>query len=974
LRIYDTLKIENLLKESPIFDNSSCNLSDVLNSDRVKIGGSVLNSSGESECKVRVINDGSFEFLTKTTSNIHKKVQGSPAWSQFKFLIPEGYVADKFSYEVSWYRLFGSYPNACDDGEKNATGVCEYKVDENWQDDIDAGVFILWATKTDTHYSILKSDEIAQKLGYSATKRITIDVPKEYRDKQDLSVTLFIYNQYSGGCDIDDLSQCKRASYRNLSLKSVSLESYKPFEKNKIPSALHPRVLGDNQEWLTYMKPLDEMGCFSTNNNKDTDWGGVTNVKNLWDRYSKGGALCDNSSLLKPSSLYNQRDAQFYLNHSTDKWSKNRALRVMHLLRREQYCHGQNQNNCLYPKSEIAQLENDFIDYEIDRFPNITWEGHGICFSIETTPPIKFWSLFLDTFWNDLTPLQKEPIQNKMSQKVECYLSQIAQKHWSFANGNNWNAILGKGAMYWAIANYYEDNRSQEVIQKTLEIMELHRDFYMEDGAYKEGIVEYTNVSYSNIREINNLLMQGFNRPLRAMDWENIQKTSDWFLNFMSPDGSMVDFGDSWQKRGWGTLDPLYMLLWEEMTGVKKIGEARLDSCKVKEYFNNVYYDHAFYDPWSVQPSIARDWQSVANLCNQTESSYIKFHLFPKGGMGAIRVNNPNSTALAKDNSNDRYKQANQTYLSVSAVPNEFPHREMDFGGLIWSAYGNRLLYDFGYGEIGKRYYDLYKIIDSHGVNHIDDLPLGANTLVIPEALYNGDPNTNISQILNKKGTITKETISGRDSLHLDGSLVYGKDDDANGWLDYFHRWLIPFDNGNFVIVDSFRVKENRPDANVTEYWYSKENSNYDISQGCKYQDEYVQMSLSDNHTLLLKPRCSMLKQDTPAEVVGKITALSLAGGAFIKDGEPISMINRLNKDVKRDRVRFVPNTPVREDIRIFLLSASTDESNLTHENIQKVDCGENRCFEVNSLNQTLSIELEKMDNEYRVIKGIFSN
>jgi hypothetical protein len=427
----------------------------------------------------------------------------------------------------------------------------------------------------------------------------------------------------------------------------------------------------------------------------------------------------------------------------------------------------------------------------------------------------------------------------------------------------------------------------------------------------------------------------------------------------MSPDGSMVDFGDSWQKRGWGTLDPLYMLLWEEMTGVKNRGEAQIDSCKVKEYFDNVYYDHGFYDPWSVQPSIARDWQTIANGCTQTDNSYIKFHLYPKGGMGAIRVNNPNTTNLAKDSSNDRYKQANQTYLSVSGVPNEFPHREMDFGGVIWSAYGNRLLYDFGYGEIGKRYSDLYKIVDSHGRDHIDDLPLGANTLVIPEALYNEDNNTNMSQILNRKGTITKEKISDIDSLHLDGSLVYGKEDDE-GWLEYFHRWLIPFDNGNFLIIDTFKVKESKPEANVTEYWYSKENSKYDISDGCRYQDEFVEMNLTDDHTLLLKPRCSMLKNGYPSEVVGKITALSLNGGRFIKDATPIRMINRLNKQVERNRVRFVPNAPVREDIRLFLLSASTDESNLTNESIQKIECGDNYCFKIISLNRSFRIELEK--------------
>jgi hypothetical protein len=104
----------------------------------------------------------------------------------------------------------------------------------------------------------------------------------------------------------------------------------------------------------------------------------------------------------------------------------------------------------------------------------------------------------------------------------------------------------------------------------------------------------------------------------------------------------------------------------------------------------------------------------------------------------------------------------------------------------------NRLLYDFGYGEIGKRYADFYKIVDSRGVNHIDDLPLGANTLVIPEALYQEDNNTNMSQLLHTKGTITKEKINTTSFLHIDGSLVYGADSDE-GWLDYFHRWILPF-------------------------------------------------------------------------------------------------------------------------------------------------------------------------------------
>ncbi|MBO0615419.1 hypothetical protein J1836_21225 [Thiothrix fructosivorans] len=57
-----------------------------------------------------------------------------------------------------------------------------------------------------------------------------------------------------------------------------------------------------------------------------------------------------------------------------------------------------------------------------------------------------------------------------------------------------------------------------------MESLWLHRDFYLTDGAYIEGIVEYTNVSYSSLREINNLVMQGFGVPLESVRWSVLLK------------------------------------------------------------------------------------------------------------------------------------------------------------------------------------------------------------------------------------------------------------------------------------------------------------------------------------------------------------------------------------------------------------------------------------------------------------------
>ena len=39
-------------------------------------------------------------------------------------------------------------------------------------------------------------------------------------------------------------------------------------------------------------------------------------------------------------------------------------------------------------------------------------------------------------------------------------------------------------------------------------------------------------------------------------------------------------------------------------------------------------------------------------------------------------------------------------FLALQARPNSFSHSEVDFGTLVWSAWGARLLADFGYGTI----------------------------------------------------------------------------------------------------------------------------------------------------------------------------------------------------------------------------------------------------------------------------------
>ena len=124
----------------------------------------------------------------------------------------------------------------------------------------------------------------------------------------------------------------------------------------------------------------------------------------------------------------------------------------------------------------------------------------------------------------------------------------------------------------------------------------------------------------------------------------------------------------------------------------------------------------------------------------------------------------------------------------------------MDFGTVVWVPYGSRIIADFGYGSLhGNRY-------ETAPEHPPDQNPTGHSTLIIPEALLDGDPSTNTSQIDGRDGTITMEEIDGHATLLLDGSAVYGRDDPELGWLEHFHRRVVPLDSGHIILIDDFTV------------------------------------------------------------------------------------------------------------------------------------------------------------------------
>ena len=86
--------------------------------------------------------------------------------------------------------------------------------------------------------------------------------------------------------------------------------------------------------------------------------------------------------------------------------------------------------------------------------------------------------------------------------------------------------------------------------------------------------------------------------------------------------------------------------------------------------------------------------------------------VFPEGGYGSIRtplLSGNESLPICFGNNSDTdwsdicikskpsiADHIPYSYIAIQARPNSFPHSEVDFGTFIWSAFGSRLLSEYG--------------------------------------------------------------------------------------------------------------------------------------------------------------------------------------------------------------------------------------------------------------------------------------
>jgi hypothetical protein len=139
-----------------------------------------------------------------------------------------------------------------------------------------------------------------------------------------------------------------------------------------------------------------------------------------------GGSFCDNSV---PASLSSHPIAAKYFATGATQVPSQEALNIMHLIRRFRHCSSTSATNCRWSAADINSLVPLVITKELSFFSQWAWTNQGLGFDLGTQDPMRFWCIFLDTFWSDLTAAQKATVVNKMSTLIDAFLDEYNTRH-----------------------------------------------------------------------------------------------------------------------------------------------------------------------------------------------------------------------------------------------------------------------------------------------------------------------------------------------------------------------------------------------------------------------------------------------------------------------------------------------------------------------------------------------------------------
>ena len=964
-----------------------------------------------------------------------------PAWAQYMFpATPRGTSALTLRYTLdSRYRpeLYGGNP--CQNA--SASYNCTLCTKGPWDYAQPPGVHILWSAAGRADY-VLSGPHSGQAEAFDAgilTHVVDAPAALNLQEGEFPIVAFLIVSQYgapneapldsNGRCSVSTSALGTAHTFKDhpFILKTATLLYRQQVSFPTTPPTTRPRVYGTNAQWYAQrVRPFFNAPCDAAAA-AGGGWFesvGVLDAKARFETAARGFKSCSEAAIDGGDITAWSSARKFIEYDSSTPPSTTDGERCLHLLRRLWACAalaGGSYATCEYNGTEATRLAEAVVAVEMERFAATSWSCGASCggdgsaaFDLTTAGPVQYYSLFYDVLDSQpglLSSTNATNVRTTLRAQIDLFRESFNRGGWQLWNGNNWTPHLTIAAIIWAVAFYHEDPVAPDVVRMVNDILWLHRPYYTADGVYTEGVVQYSMMSINGLIEAAVVQRLSFGVAPQAIDTEMLRKVVRYHLASMATDGYVVDFGDSHAQRGWGDLATYNAAMARTLVGGQSISSApaALSGCDVRELSASMYGSGGVYDgPWSMEPEIlelglgtlVRSCAWAATPAQPLGGRTV--HIFPHGGFGSMRLpllpsHDTDGSAKAApcfgSGSSERCVNASlpslfdnvpYAYLALQARPNSFAHSEVDFGSVVWSAWGARLLSDFGYGTIATAVGEW----DMRRYAEIDNNPAGHNTVVVREAFASGanSEKINFSQ-MNKgpPGSLTAANVSTNggggaqgsgECVELDGSTVYGSQR-ANGWLDLMRRAACPLDapasssdalSGAILLVDVLRVKANRtalslygslyggPDFNepqpassslhLEEFWYTdtcaelQTDSSGNLlpqevpfdrtalgqtAKWCRHVDILDEGTRGAAHLLSLRPGTGIGSYRDP-DGLGGISGLAARGGSFVIDGL-ITAPDRWNRahHLKKRRFRFVGDAPIDSsgDVRAFVLVPS---------------------------------------------------
>ena len=538
--------------------------------------------------------------------------------------------------------------------------------------------------------------------------------------------------------------------------------------------------------------------------------------------------------------------------------------------------------------------------------------------------------------------------------------------------------MLSEGAVYWAVAFWHEERAlAREVVHIVNDIGQLHLSMWLDDGTYKEGVCQYSIMSLTSSLAVAVLYARAFGERWGSVNTTRFAAGARWQLDSYDTAGYAIDFGDSHSCRG-TTPVTLFAAYSAEVVAPtdaqgQAAGTSAVEPCVAREWATMAYH-LTVHDPWQFWPVLAaHDWDGIIAQCglgagagNAGIRPMGPGHLDVYEAYGSFKAPlllECTAAAAARFGCNatpgpPKLKDAAvYSHLAVQARPNSWPHSEVDFGTFKWTAWGQHLIGEFGYGVIGSAINQW----DGRRLAEMDNNPVGHNTVVIREAYATGSDEINFSQLNFVAGTITKLDIPGVPCVHLDGGDIYGASR-TNGWFQRMHRWVCEVGTGGFVIIDSFAARNNRgsqaiygaayggpnfaepnrtdrqSELTVDEYFHTpswlqgqviagwspaaRAFNRSAIGKWCSHTDVEIRGGSRANRAVL-RSRCGEDHED--GDAVGEVVGWSGDGGRFVVDGLVSSPDRWGVERLHQHRFRYEGASTVGPggDLRAFLMTAS---------------------------------------------------